>query len=276
MSAPDQSAHLKLYSALEIVARYARMNELSACEQHLFETYLRPGTAVLDLGVGGGRTTPYLSAIASRYVGLDYSEVMIRACRNKFPALEFNVADASDLSQFPDASFDSVVFSYNGLDCLMPYENRFKCLRECHRILKPGGVYIFSSHNPRGLFLDWRWDRDRLRTLAHRVSESEGVLFHLALAALICGRVTLGIARSLVKAIPRAFRRLPTEAFWRGDGYVADPSDSALTYYCGIPACVVAELNRVGFELLQQLPENYPVRGYEYSTRWYYYAFSKR
>jgi len=74
MSARDQAAHLKVYSAPEIVAQWAAMDSLTACEQLLFDTYLRPGMAILDLGVGGGRTTPYLSAIASRYVGVDYSE----------------------------------------------------------------------------------------------------------------------------------------------------------------------------------------------------------
>ena len=274
MSASDQAAHLKVYNTPEIVARYAAMDSLSACEQVLFDTYLRPGATILDLGVGAGRTTPHLSAIASRYVGVDYSEEMIRACRTRFPHLQFNVADAADLSQFADASFDAVVFSYNGLDCL-PHEKREDCLRECHRVLKTGGVYIFSTHNPRGLFLDWRWDRERLRRLANRVSKGEGVLFHLTLAALTCARVTLAVGRSFVKAIPRARWRLPTAAFWRGEGYVVDPSYGGLKYYCETPACVVAELTRASFELLQVLPENYPGKGYEYSTRWYYYAFSK-
>src|SRR5215471_249530 len=123
MSASDQAAHLKVYNTPEIVARYAAMDSVSACEQALFDSYLRQGMAILDLGVGAGRTTPHLSAIASRYVGIDYSEEMIRACRSKFPHLQFNVADASDLSQFHDASFDAVVFSYNGIDCL-PHEKR--------------------------------------------------------------------------------------------------------------------------------------------------------
>lgn len=126
MRVADQAAHLKVYSAPDIVSRYAGMYSLSACEQLLFDTYLRPGMAILDLGVGGGRTTPFLSRSASRYVGVDYSEEMIRACRAKFPHLQFAVADASDLSQYADASFDSVVFSYNGLDCLAPREKREK------------------------------------------------------------------------------------------------------------------------------------------------------
>jgi ubiquinone/menaquinone biosynthesis C-methylase UbiE len=274
MSASDQAAHLKVYTTPEIVARYAAMDSLSTCEQVLFDTYLRQGMAILDLGVGAGRTTPRLSSIASHYVGVDYSEEMIRTCRRKFPHLQFFIADAADLSQFADASFDAVVFSYNGLDCL-PHEKREDCLRECHRALKPGGVYIFSTHNPRGLFLDWRWDRERLRRLANRISKGEGILFHLTLAALTCARVTLAVARSFVKAIPRARWRLPTAAFWRGEGYVVDPSYGGLKYYCEIPACAVAELTRCRFKLLQVLPENHPGKGHEYSTRWYYYASRK-
>jgi len=274
MSASDQAAHLKLYNTPEVAAQYARMDSLSACEQHLFENYLHPEVSILDLGVGGGRTTPYLSAIASRYVGVDYSEEMILACRSRFPDLEFKVADAADLSQFPDSSFDAVIFSFNGLDCLAPYEKREACLRECHRVLKRGGIYIFSTHNPRSLFLDWQWDRDRLRTLAGKVA-SQGLLFDLTLAALTSGRVALSVVRSGAKAIPRARRRVPSSAFWRGAGYVVDPSTYGARMYCGIPDCVVSEVTRIGFKLLQVVPENYPGRPYEYSTRWYYYAASK-
>jgi SAM-dependent methyltransferase len=198
---------------------------------------------------------------------------MIRVCRSKFPHLRFNVADASDLSQFPDGSFDAVVFSFNGPDHLAPDEKRENCLRECHRVLKAGGVYIFSSHNPRSLFIGWEWDRERLRRLAGRVVKNEGVLFDLTLAALIGGRIILSVARSLAKALPRARRRLPTAAFWRGEGYIPDSTHGGLLLHHAIPAKVVAELNQFDFKLLEVQPEDYP--GYQYSTRWYYYAFSK-
>jgi len=72
------------------------LDYLTTCEQVLFENYLHSGMSIMDLGVGGGRTTPYLSSIASCYVGADYSEEMIRVCRSKFPHLRFNVADAAD------------------------------------------------------------------------------------------------------------------------------------------------------------------------------------
>ena len=274
MPASDQAGHLKLYSTPEVVAQYARMDFLTACEQHVFDKYLHPGMAILDLGVGGGRTTPYLSPIASRYVGVDYSEEMVLACRNRFPDLEFKTADAADLSLFSDASFDAVIFSFNGLDCLAPYAKRESCLRECHRVLKRGGIFIFSTHNPRSLFLEWQWDRERLRKMASKVA-SQGLLFHLSLAALTTGRVALSVARSCLKAIPRARRRLPSSAFWRGSGYIVDPSSYGAGMYCGIPDCVTSEVTRTGFQLLQVVPENYPGKTYEYSTRWYYYAASK-
>jgi len=275
MSAREEAANLGVYSTAEVVAHYADLDYLTACEQLLFKTYLHPGMSIMDLGVGGGRTAPHLSAIASSYVGVDYSEEMIRICRTKFPHQQFKVADASNLSQFPDGSFDAIVFSFNGIDELVPDEKRENCLRECSRVLKPRGVYIFSTHNPRCLFIDWQWDQDRLRILAKRVAKREGLLFDLSLAALTCGRIILSIARSLAKAIPRAYRRLPTAAFWRGTGYIVDPVHGGLRIHYAVPAKVVAELNRAGFRLLQQLPENYPVKGSEYTTRWYYYAFSK-
>jgi len=275
MSTREQAANLGVYSAPDVVAHYAGLGYLTACEQLLFDTYLRPGMAILDLGVGGGRTTPHLSALASRYVGVDYSDEMIRACRGKFPHLRFEVADASDLSQFEEASFDAVVFSFNGLDCLAPDDKRENCLCECHRILRPGGIFIFSSHNPRSLFLDWQWDRDHLRVLASKVAAREGIVFELVLAALTCGRAMLGVARSLARAVPRARRRLPTAAFWSGEGYIFEPAHGGLLMHFAIPARTFAELTRFGFKLLQVLPENHPARPREYTARWYYYAFAK-
>ena len=136
MPVQEYALNLTTYLAPEVASHYAGLNYLTLCERLLFRTYIKPGMAVLDLGVGGGRTTSYLSRVASRYVGVDYSEAMIRACRRKFPNLNFLLADASDLSAFEDASFDAVVFSYNGLDCVVPDQKRHRCLRECWRVLE--------------------------------------------------------------------------------------------------------------------------------------------
>jgi ubiquinone/menaquinone biosynthesis C-methylase UbiE len=276
MSELSQEANRVVYSNPEVVSHYAAVSDkVTPCEQLLFDTYLRTEMPILDLGVGGGRTASYLSRIASNYVGIDYSEGMVRACRKKFPQLRFEVGDAADLSRFTDDSFDAVVFSFNGIDYLAPDDQRRRCLKECSRVLKSGGVFIFSVHNPRSLFIDLQWDRERLRALAQRLSQGAAPLYYPLLGALTSARAGWALLRSFAKAIPRAYQRLPTRAFWRGEGYLVDPAYGGLLTHSGVPVRVIEELQEFQFKLLRLVPEDYPRTGREYSTRWYYYAFSK-
>ena len=110
--APADSGRLEdpnhpVYNKAEVAEYYAAVNYLTPCEQLLFDAYLRPGMAIVDLGVGGGRTTAHLSSIASRYVGVDYASEMIASCRKKFPQLEFDLANAADLSKLTSSTFDA-------------------------------------------------------------------------------------------------------------------------------------------------------------------------
>src|SRR4051812_38218740 len=56
------------------------------------------GQPVLDLGVGGGRTTAHVLPLTSDYLGIDYTPRMVATCRRKFPGARFEVGDARDLS----------------------------------------------------------------------------------------------------------------------------------------------------------------------------------
>jgi len=270
----DHTTNLGIYRAPEIVAHYAGLSYLTAAERLLFETHIKPGAALLDLGVGGGRTTPYLSSVASTYVGVDYSEEMVRVCRTKYPLLQFEVADASDLSAFASGSFDAIVFSFNGIDYLVPDEKRHQCLRECHRLLKPGGTLIFSSHNPRSLVVGWHWDWDRLRTMANKASAGRRLLFGPALAGLSCAKLGVALYRAGVQSVPRALRRIRTRTFWLGEGYLFDPSHGGLWTHCAVPKRVVGDLHKFQFKFLQFLPEDHPHTNRSWRTRWYYYVFS--
>src|ERR1700693_4766502 len=101
MAESKQDPNIVTYNVPAVAAYYAGLRYLTPCEKLLFDAYLKPGMSILDLGVGGGRTTPYLSSIAGRYAGVDSSAEMIEPCRKKFPKLEFEVGNASDLSRFP-------------------------------------------------------------------------------------------------------------------------------------------------------------------------------
>ena len=271
----EETANLRTYRAPEVASHYAALNYLTPCEQLLFRTYLRPGMSVLDLGVGGGRTTPYLSRVASRYVGVDYSETMIHACRRKFPNLSFFLADAADLSALENASFDAVVFSYNGLDSVVPDQKRLRCLRECRRVLRADGVLVFSSHNPRSILLRVDWDRKRLRAFARTLLSSRSPLFPLVVSGLTMMKATHAFIRSVSGSALRTIRNLPLAAFWRGEGNLYDPVDGGITVHCSTPKRVVAELAQLDFRLLQSMGDDYPRHSHSLLTDWYYYVFSK-
>lgn len=101
---------------------------------------------VLDMGVGPGRTTAYLSRLTPRYVGIDYSPSMVQHCIRRFPGARIELGDARDLSRFEPSSLDFVLFSYGAISAL-DHEGRLRVLSEVRRILRPEGVFAFSAHN---------------------------------------------------------------------------------------------------------------------------------
>lgn len=271
----EADPNIHVYNAPTVAEYYAALNYLTPCERLFFDAYLRPGMAILDLAVGGGRTTSYLSSIASHYVGLDYASEMISACRKKFPRLEFDVGDAVDLSRFTSSSFDAVIMAFNGIDYVIPDESRFRALGEIHRVLKPEGLLIFSSHNPRSIWVRPSWNRQRVRDLARTLVGPNSLLYHPLLWFLISMRASLAELQSGVKSLGRAARRLPMRAFWRGDGYLIDPAHGGLITHAASPEKIGQELSRFGFQLRRALGDDYPRVSRLYVTDWYYYACSK-
>jgi len=131
-----------------VVSEYSRPRNLQFPEVMIFIKYRENiwGQRILDVGCGGGRTSYILKKMAKSYIGIDSSEEMIAACRQKFGADAFMCADVRNLHVFKDCSFDFVLFSFNGLDCIT-HEGRLQGLREICRVLKPGKLFVFSSHN---------------------------------------------------------------------------------------------------------------------------------
>lgn len=104
------------------------------------------GRDVLDIGVGGGRTTRYLAPLARRYEGVDYSAVMVAYMQRTFPGVSVRQVDFRDLRVFQDREFDFVFAPDNVIDALT-HEDRCHALREASRVLRPGGMLALSSHN---------------------------------------------------------------------------------------------------------------------------------
>jgi ubiquinone/menaquinone biosynthesis C-methylase UbiE len=156
MGSDLDASNQKAYGKSELVKYYVRWGKLLPPEEVILDL-LRDrlaGMRMLDIGVGGGRTTTYFSDLVSDYVGIDYCPAMIAACQARlldFPGkVTFEVGDARNMTQFPENAFDFILFSFNGIDGIT-WADRNLALREIHRVGKPGGYFCFSSHNLQSL-----------------------------------------------------------------------------------------------------------------------------
>jgi len=97
---------------------------------------------VLDVGCGSGWASRLLAgfAINGRVTGIDISDEMVSLARESsrsFPQCDFEIASAEQLP-FADNEFTHA-FS---MESLYYYRDIPKALKEIHRVLKPGGVFV--------------------------------------------------------------------------------------------------------------------------------------
>lgn len=138
--------NIQLYSSKEAVETYKGRLGLVNLEQQIVKKYFKKGFKILDVGCGRGRTTKPLFDMGYNVVGIDAAEGMVLAAKRDFPDIDFRIGNACNLD-FDDSIFDCVFFSFNGIDCIYPESRRIQALKEFHRVLKPNGLLIFSSHN---------------------------------------------------------------------------------------------------------------------------------
>jgi SAM-dependent methyltransferase len=122
---------------------------------------------VLETAAGTGIVTRELRSVLSegaRLVATDLNAPMLEAARAKFrpsEAVEFQPADAMSLP-FADGSFDAVVCQFG----VMFYPDKDKSYRDAHRVLAPGGQYLFNV-----------WDSMRFNPFARIAHEVIGSFF---------------------------------------------------------------------------------------------------
>lgn len=180
-------------------------------------------------------------------LGIDLSTNMIRAARQRLPAIDFRVGNAEAL-EFDDESFDLVLFAFNGLDYLHPKVSRLNAIGEVRRVLRPKGRFILSHHTAAAVIFGW-----------HR---------------------SLGPRRLLYRA-----RLIASGTAFRDQYYVPSVDGRGLITYFAWPRVVIADLRAAGFELLSIYPNSLLIdivrRGLRTSwlTRsaepWPYYTFRK-
>ncbi len=122
---------------------------------------------VLETAAGTGIVTRILRdrlPAGAQLTASDLNPPMIEAARAKFrdgERVEFRQADATALP-FADGAFDAVVCQFG----VMFYPDKDKSYREAHRVLAPGGRYLFSV-----------WDSHRHNPFARIAHETAGRFF---------------------------------------------------------------------------------------------------
>lgn len=106
----------------------------------------------LDYGCGTGRLLNRLAMTASRVIGVDRSEAMLKIASRSVNAsikdrIETIISDGSSIP-LPDSSVDTVIAigTFEHVSDLTP------TLLEMFRVMRPGGVAAFTCHSARTLF----------------------------------------------------------------------------------------------------------------------------
>ena len=254
---PHDVVNKRTYEARRIVSLYCcgafQVAEMRILLKHK-DAYW--GKRVLDIGCGAGRTTELLHRLDLKYTGIDYSANMISRCTYRFPDALCLQVDARNMTRFQDESFDFVVFSNNGLDCLT-HEDRVKAIHEIRRVLTPGGLFVFSTHN-----------RQYVHAIAHPKLE----------LSLDPGRQLRALVRFWLRT--RNHRRNARLQRFEEDYWVLNDRAhrfSLLTYYTDLRT-QAKQLRSLGLEPLEAYGRDgaeLPLGGEDRDSSWIYYVARK-
>lgn len=151
MPAPEE--HPKFDAFAEEYSRHAEVSAYNSL-------YDRPavlsllgdveGQRVLDAGCGPGLYAEHLVAGGAEVVGFDQGPEMVRIAQERAgDRATLRVHDLADpLDWLEDASFDAAVMAL----VIHHVDDRVSALKEIHRVLRPEGRLVLSTHHPTS---DW-------------------------------------------------------------------------------------------------------------------------
>lgn len=139
------SSNKELFAGAEFEL-WAKIGSLSLAEKFIIENYLSPEAKTLEAGTAGGRIVFEMQKLGFKNLyGFDYVPEFIEEAKKRDESndISFAVEDATALS-YNDCEFDQLVYLQQIISCIDDEYGRLNAFKEAYRILKPGGIAIFS------------------------------------------------------------------------------------------------------------------------------------
>ena len=131
---------------------YFSDNPLFVYDTKLLEKWFSHPGRLIDLGCGTGRHLVPFARRGFCVTGVDLSAPMVRVARSKLAGegLSADVLRANllDLRTYvAPSSFDHAIMMFSTLGLIAGTRNRYRLLRQVHRILEPGGQLALHVHS---------------------------------------------------------------------------------------------------------------------------------
>jgi SAM-dependent methyltransferase len=118
------------------------------CDEFCRWLGVRPGQKILEVACGSGGTAMRIAEkFGASVTGVDVNPAAVRAATNRARSraahdrAEFRVADANEPLPFPAQSFE-VLFCNDSINHL---RDRSRVLADWHRVLRPGGRFLYTD-----------------------------------------------------------------------------------------------------------------------------------
>ena len=151
MEAKEVRAYFDSEKVVDHYSQAADNLGLWASEEIILTRLFKRKDSLLELGCGVGRVAIGLYELGYRNIlATDYAPNMIKQARiltsAQDYAIPFSVCDATEL-EFEDNCFDGIIFAFNGFMQIPYAAKREQSLSGILRVLRPGGCFVFTTHD---------------------------------------------------------------------------------------------------------------------------------